>query len=152
FRYPVRRARGAAMGTISNWIIAIVAMLLVGAAGTAYFRGVRLCRDEADAGIVALSGVWGQVFIHLGLDVLSRRGYERVVDHEEPSGDRDFVLEKDRQHWLLSCKHGSAFVLGKSVVNDLASDISLKNAAGGFLVTQGRITEDAHPVAARQRI
>src|SRR5690606_18990082 len=23
FRYPVRRARGAAMGTISNWIIAI---------------------------------------------------------------------------------------------------------------------------------
>ena len=140
------------MGTVSNWIIAIVAMLLVGIAGTVYFRGIRMRRDETAAGIVALSGVSWRVFIHMVLDALSRRGYERVVDHEEPSGDRDFVLEKDRQHWLLSCKHGGAFVLGKAVVNELASDINLKNAAGGFLVTQGRITEDAHPVASLQRI
>ena len=140
------------MGAASNWIVAIVAMLLVGIAGTVYFRGIRMRRDEARAGIVALSGMSWRVFIHMVLDALSRRGYERAVDHEEPSGDRDFVLEKDRRHWLLSCRHGSAFVLGKAVVNELASNINLKNAAGGFLVTQGRITEDAYPVAAVQRI
>jgi restriction system protein len=140
------------MGSASQWILAIAVGLAVGAAGTAYFRAYRQRRDETAAGIVALSGVSWRVFIHMVLDAMSRRGYERVVDQDDASGDRDFVLEKDGRHWLLSCKHGSAFVLGKPVVNELANDINLKGAAGGFLVTQGRITDDARPVAELQRI
>lgn len=140
------------MGAVSHWIIAIAVGLLAGIAGTFYFRGYRMRRDETEAGIDALSAVSWRVFIHMVLDALSRRGYERVVDQNEASGDRDFVLAKDGRHWLLSCKHGSAFVLGKPVVNTLAHDISLKGAAGGFLVTQGRITDDARPVAELQRI
>lgn len=140
------------MGAASHWIIAIIVGLAVGIAGSFYFRGYRMRRDETEAGIVALSGVSWRVFIHMVLDALSRRGYERVIDHEEASGDRDFVLEKDGRHWLLSCKHGSAFMLGKPAVNALADDINLKGAAGGFLVTQGRITDDARPVAKLQRV
>jgi restriction system protein len=140
------------MGSASQWIVAIVVGLATGAAGTAYFRAYRMRRDETEAGILALSGVSWRVFIHMVLDALSRRGYERVVDRDEASGDRDFVLGKDGRQWLLSCKHGSAFVLGKPVVNELANDINLNGAAGGFLVTQGRITDDARPVAELQRI
>ncbi|MCR6661593.1 MAG: restriction endonuclease [Luteimonas sp.] len=140
------------MGAVSHWVVAILVGLLVGGAGTFYFRGYRMRRDETAAGIVALSGVSWRVFIHMVLDALARRGYERVVDQEDASGDRDFTLEKDRRHWLLSCKHGSAFVLGKPDVNQLANDINMKGAAGGFLVTQGRITEDARPVAGLQGI
>lgn len=140
------------MGAVSHWIIAILVGVAVGIAGTLYFRTYRMRRDETDAGIVALSAVSWRVFIHMVLDAWSRRGFERVVDHEQVSGDRDFVLEKHGQRWLLSCKHGSAFVLGKPVVNELANEVNLKGAAGGFLVTQGQITDDARPVAALQRI
>lgn len=140
------------MAAASNWIIAIVVGLAVGIAGTLYFRAYRMRRDETEAGIVALSAVSWRVFIHMVLDAWSRRGFERIVDQEDASGDRDFVLEKDGQRWLLSCKHGSAFVLGKPEVNELANEMNLKGATSGFLVTQGRITDDARPVAALQRI
>lgn len=140
------------MGAVSHWTIAVLASLLVGIAGTVYFRRYRMRRDETAAGIVALSGVSWRVFIHMVLDALSRRGFERVVDPEEVSGDRDFTLQKDGRHWLLSCKHGSAFVLGKPDVAALANDIHMNAAAGGFLVTQGRITSDARPLAGQRHI
>ena len=137
---------------MSNWLIAIGVLLLVGGMATFHFLGVQLRRDETQAGIKALSGVSWRTFIHMVLDALARRGFARVVDTESPAGDSDYVLERDGEHWLLSCKHGSAFVLGRLTVNELARAIELKGAAGGFLVTQGRITEDARPVAALQRV
>lgn len=137
---------------MSNWLIAIGVMLLIGGVATFHFRTVQLRRDETRAGIAALSGVSWRTFIHMVLDALSRRGFSRVVDAENPAGDSDYVLERNGERWLLSCKHGSAFVLGRLTVNELSRAIELKGAAGGFLVTQGRITEDARPVASLQRI
>ena len=137
---------------MSNWLIAIGVVLLIGGVATLYFRTVRLRRDETLAGIKALSGVSWRVFIHMVLDALSRRGFGRLVDEENPAGDTEYMLERDGEHWLLSCKHGSAFVLGRLTVNELSRAIELKGAVGGFLVTQGRITDDARPVAALQRI
>lgn len=140
------------MPVLLQWLVAIAVVALIGTAATVYFRNVQMRRDETAAGIVALSGVSWRTFIHMVLDALSRRGFERVVDSDTASGDSDFVLERQGERHLLSCKHGSAFVLGRLTVNELANDINLNNAAGGFLLTQGRITEDARPVAALQRI
>ncbi len=140
------------MPVLLQWLVAIVVIALIGTAATVYFRNFQMRRDETAAGIVALSGVSWRTFIHMVLDALSRRGFERVVDSDTASGDSDFVLERHGERHLLSCKHGSAFVLGRLTVNELANDINLNNAAGGFLLTQGRITDDARPVAALQRI
>ena len=140
------------MPVLLQWLVAIAVVALIGTAATVYFRNFQMRRDETAAGIVALSGVSWRTFIHMVLDALSRRGFERVVDSETASGDSDFVLERHGERHLLSCKHGSAFVLGRLTVNELANDINLNNAAGGFLLTQGRITEDARPVAALQRV
>lgn len=140
------------MPALLQWLVAIAVIALIGTAATVYFRNFQMRRDETAAGIVALSGVSWRTFIHMVLDALSRRGFERVVDSETASGDSDFVLEHHGGRYLLSCKHGSAFVLGRLTVNELANDINLNNAAGGFLLTQGKITEDARPVAALQRI
>jgi hypothetical protein len=137
---------------MSNWLIAIGVVLLIGGVATLYFRTVRLRRDETLAGIKALSGVSWRVFIHMVLDALSRRGFGRLVDEENPAGDTEYMLERDGEHWLLSCKHGSAFVLGRLTVNELARAMDMKGAKGGFLLTQGRITDDARPIAALQRI
>src|SRR3546814_14734521 len=64
----------------------------------------------------------------------------------------DYTLERDGKHFLLSCKHGSAFVLGGPQVVELASAIRLANAAGGILATQGKISADARPAAPLPRI
>jgi len=140
------------MPVLLQWLVAIAVVALIGTAATVYFRNFQMRRDETAAGIVALSGVSWRTFIHMVLDALSRRGFERVVDSDTASGDSDFVLERHGERHLLSCKHGSAFVLGRLTVNELANDINLNNAAGGFLLTQGRITDDARLVAALQRI
>ena len=137
---------------MSNWLIAIGVVLLIGGVATLYFRTVLLRRDETRAGIRALSGVSWRAFIHMVLDALSRRGFSRLVDEENPAGDTEYMLERNGEHWLLSCKHGSAFVLGRLTVNELARAMDMKGAKGGFLLTQGRITDDARPVAALQRI
>jgi len=137
---------------MSNWLIAIALSLLIGGVATFYFRTIQMRRDETLAGIAALSGVSWRSFIHMVLDALARRGFGRLVDDENAADDSDYVLERNGEHWLLSCKHGSAFVLGRLTVNELAKAIDLKGAAGGFLLTQGKITDDARPVAALQRI
>ncbi|HRN61095.1 MAG TPA: restriction endonuclease [Luteimonas sp.] len=137
---------------MSNWLIAVGVALLIGGTATFYFRTLQMRRDETQAGIAALSGVSWRTFIHMVLDALGRRGFGRLVDDENAADDSNYVLERGGERWLLACKHGSAFVLGRLTVNELARAIDLKGAAGGFLLTQGRITEDARPVAALQRI
>lgn len=137
---------------MSNWFIAIAATLLIGGVATFFFQAVQRRRDETRAGISALSAVSWRSFIHMVLDALARRGFTRLIDEDNAGDDSDYVLKRNAERWLLSCKHGSAFVLGRLTINELARDIELRGAAGGFLVTQGRISEEVRPLAALQRI
>ncbi|WP_101924822.1 MULTISPECIES: restriction endonuclease [Luteimonas] len=140
------------MGAITQWIAAILVMLAIGGVATFYFMGIQQRRDESAAGIVALSGVSWRSFIGMVLQALHRRGYTQVVDREDVSGDRDYVLEREGGRWLLSCKHGATFVLGRNAVQALAGDVNLKGAAGGLLVTQGQIDAEAREIAAQRRV
>lgn len=136
----------------AHWVIALAVAVLIGVAGTLYFRVVVMRRDETEAGLAALAAMSWRDFIHLVLDAMSRRGYGRVFDRQAPSGDDDYTLERDGKHYLLSCKHGSAFVLGGTQVAELANDIRLANAAGGILATQGGAAPEAMRAAKMQRI
>lgn len=140
------------MTAAGAWIVSIVVMLAVASAGTLYIRLVLLRRDETAAGIVALSGMSWRQFIHVVLEALARRGYARVVDRESAAGDAEFTLARDGRQWLLACKHGGAFVLGVPAVTELANAIRVNGAAGGLLVTQGRISADARAPAKLQHI
>lgn len=136
----------------AHWIIAIAIAALIGTAGTLYFRLVVMRRDETAAGLAALAAMSWREFIHLVLDAMGRRGYARVFDRQAPSGDDDYTLERDGKRYLLTCKHGSAFVLGGGQVAELGNAIRLANAAGGILATQGSIAAEARPAAKMQRI
>lgn len=140
------------MSAGSHWVIAIVVALLIGGIATVLIWQVLLRRDETAAGIKALAATSWREFINMVLAALAGRGYRRVVDQEVASGDGDFILERDGRHWLLSCKHGSAYVLGRHAVDELANDIRLANASGGFLVTQGRILDEARKPAENRHI
>ncbi|MBJ6980491.1 restriction endonuclease [Luteimonas sp. MC1572] len=135
-----------------QWLVSIAVVLAVGAAATFIIRGVLQRRDEAAGGIEALSDMSWRSFITLVLDALARRGFSRVVDREAPSGDGDFTLARDGAHFLLACKHGSAFVLGRRDVDEVAAAMRMQGAAGGLLVTQGRVADDARAPARREQV
>ncbi|MDQ3494421.1 MAG: restriction endonuclease [Pseudomonadota bacterium] len=140
------------MGAGVQWFAAILVLLLVGGAATFYIRTVLLRGHEAAAGIAALSAMTWRDFIHLVLESLTRRGYRRVGGDDAPTRDGEYLLVRDGERWLMSCKHGSAYVLGAVAVTELADDLRLSSATGGLLVTQGRIAEDAHGIARLRHI
>lgn len=135
-----------------QWLLAIAAALAVGGITTWFAHGPLRRRHDTEAGIAALSAMSWRVFIRLVLEALDRRGYHRLVDRDAPAGDDDYTLVRDREHWLLSAKHGSSFVLGRPAVTALSEAMRLAGAAGGLLVTQGRIDGDARGAAQREPI
>ena len=135
-----------------QWLFAIVVALAVGGAATWLARGPLRRRDETAAGIAALSAMSWREFLRAVLEALSRRGYHRPAGHGAASGDADSTLVRNGDHWLLSAKHGSAFVLGRPAVQGLIADMGVAGAAGGLLVTQGRFDEEARRAARGQPV
>jgi hypothetical protein len=86
------------------------------------------------------------------LAALNRRGYERVFDTEANSDEGDYLLDRDGQPWLLSSKHGTAYVLGSTAIAEFANAIRMRGAVGGLLVTSGQFAPEAKSLAAAQRI
>ena len=140
------------MGAGTHWVIPLIVVVLLGAAITLYLFKVRLPRDENAAGLLALAGMSWRDFINVVLGALTRRGYARVFDEDATRDDSEYILEREGRRWLLSCKHGSAFVLGSSTLTEMADTIRLHGLAGGLLLTQGRVSDDARPVAKLQHI
>jgi restriction system protein len=62
-------------------------------------------------------------------------------------GGVDLVLRKDREKFLVQCKQWKAFKVGVTVVRELYGVMAAHGAAGGFVVTSGRFTDDAKAFA-----
>ena len=58
-------------------------------------------------------------------------------------GGVDLVLSKGNEKFLVQCKQWKAFRVGVDVVRELYGVMAAKGAAGGYVVTSGRFTEDA---------
>ena len=136
----------------AGWLIPIACFLLIGVSASLYLHRIRLPREESAAGVAALAGMRWRDFIHLVLDALIRRGYERVFEPQAAGEEGDYVLERDGQRFLLSSKHGAAYVLGSTAIAEFANVIRMRGAAGGLLVTPGQFAPEARPLARAQRI
>ena len=130
----------------------IAAALLLGTAATFYIHRIRLPREETEAGIAALTDMRWRDFIHLVLEALGRRGYERVFNRETASADSDYVLERHGKRWLLSAGHGATYVLGSTAIAEFGNEIRLNGAAGGLLASPGQFASETQALAAVQRI
>ena len=62
-------------------------------------------------------------------------------------GGVDLVLRKDREKFLVQCKQWKAFKVGVTVVRELYGVMAAHGAAGGFVVTSGRFTNEAKTFA-----
>jgi hypothetical protein len=134
------------------WLAPVVLCLLLGFGVTFYLQRIRLPREETAGGIAALAGMRWRDFMHLVLAAMNARGYERVFVPHATGDESDYLLERDGQRWLLSSKHGTAYVLGSSTIAEFAREIRMRGAAGGLMVTPGRFAPEAINLARTQRI
>ena len=60
-----------------------------------------------------------------------------------PDGGVDLVLTKGSEKFLVQAKQWKAYKVGVDVVRELYGVMAAKGAAGGFVVTSGRFTDEA---------
>lgn len=138
---------------MSPFVIGLLCALIVGVGATLYFWGVRRRHDESAAGVLTLSAMRWREFAGLVADMMLRRGYSAVEQHPLGSSDQsDIVLQRDGVLCVVSCKHGSAYRLGGSAVDDLANSVRLNGAGEGIMVTPGTFAPEALQRARQQRI
>ena len=92
----------------------------------------------------ALDGMSWQQFEILVGESFRLQGY-RVVENggAGPDGGIDLVLRKGNEKFFVQCKQWKAFKVGVQVVRELYGVMAAQGAAGGFVVTSGRFTDDA---------
>lgn len=67
-------------------------------------------------------------------------------------GGIDLVLRKDGEKHLVQCKQWKAYKVGVSVVRELYGVMAAQGAAGGYVVTSGRFTDEARAFAQGRNI
>lgn len=101
----------------------------------------------------ALHGMTWREFEMLVGEAFRLQGY-RVTETggAGPDGGIDLVLSQGSEKFLVQCKQWKAFKVSVTVVRELYGVMAANGAAGGFVVTSGRFTEDATEFAAGRNI
>lgn len=142
------------LASIGQFVIPIVC--LFGALGS--FLGRRRRQSQVSnvsqsKSADALDGMSWREFELLVGEAFRLQGY-RVAETggAGPDGGIDLVLSKGSEKFLVQCKQWKAFKVSVTVVRELYGVMAAKGAAGGFVVTSGRFTEDATAFAAGRNI
>lgn len=138
-----------------SWILALLLALFVWGLTSAWLWMVKRRKTETQHGLAALAGMRWREFSQI---VRRAMGEQRGL-HDlsgEDNGDRgtssDFLMERDGQRWLLSCKHGRAYRIGAPAITELGAALRLTGAAGGILITEGRVERDGLAAAEKESI
>jgi restriction system protein len=137
------------LATIGQYLLPL--LCLVGSAASAWRRRERQLLVEHAAARPAASvidGMTWQQFEQLVGEAFRLQGY-RVAENGGGGADGgvDLVLTRDGERHLVQCKQWRAFKVGVDVVRELYGVMAAKGAAGGFVVTSGRFTDEARSFA-----
>lgn len=137
------------MGAIAQ---ALLCFLLIGGGATAWIYGVRLRREETQAGIMNFAGMHWRELQRLIVAALERRGCRRRIVRDEGRDDGNVDMECDGRPWLLSTKHGAGYVLTDHAINEFANAMTLRGAAGGWMTTLGEVSSENRALARGMKI
>lgn len=87
----------------------------------------------------------GEAFRQRGYQVLEAGG-------QGADGGVDLTLRKGNETFLVQCKHWKAYKVSVQTVRELYGVMAAAGAAGGFLVTSGRFTQEAVAFASGRNI
>jgi restriction system protein len=133
---------------------------LIGAGASAWRRHQRksLAQDVAQSHAGdAIDGMSWREFEMLVGEGFRMQGF-RVVETGGGGADGgvDLVLSKPAHNgsekFLVQCKHWRALRVGVDVVRELYGVMAAKGATGGFVVTSGRFTAEAHSFASGRNV
>ncbi len=103
---------------------------------------------SASSSADALQGMSWQQFELLVGEGFRHRGYVvKEVGGGGADGGVDLVLTKAGEKTFVQCKQWKAFKVGVSTVRELYGVMAAHGAAGGFVVTSGRFTQEASAFA-----
>ncbi len=134
-----------ALATFGQYLLPLIC--LAGAAMSAWRRRERrnFITDVGQSKAAdALDGMDWREFEMLVGEAFRLQGYGVLeTGGGGADGGVDLVLSKGTEKYLVQCKQWKAFKVGVEVVRELYGVMAAKGAAGGFVVTSGRFTEDA---------
>jgi restriction system protein len=129
---------------------------LVGAGISAWKRRERqalVAKVSDSSSAVVLDGMSWQQFERLVGEAFRLQGYTVAeTGGGGADGGVDLILSKDGEKFLVQCKQWKAFKVGVSVVRELYGVMAAKGAAGGFVVTSGRFTDEASAFASGRNV
>ena len=101
----------------------------------------------------AIDGLNWRQFEQLVGEAFRRQGY-RITETggSGPDGGVDLILRKDGEKHLVQCKHWRSLKVGVAVIREFFGAMAVEGAAGGFVVTSGRFTQEAQNFASGRNI
>lgn len=149
----VMQSASIALGNIGQ--VALPILFTVAAVASVIRRKKRqqLLTQASDMqGASAIDGMAWQDFEQLIGEVFRKKGYVVVENGGAgPDGGVDLEIRRPRQNgsevFLVQCKHWKAFKVGVDVVREHYGVMAARGAAGGFVVTSGRFTNEAKQFA-----
>ena len=148
---------GTLISTVSQLLKYVVPLLCLAGAGMSAYRRAERAKllataTEGDTSLEVSRMTWQQFELLVG-EAFRSQGYGVAeLGGAGPDGGVDLVLTKNGSRYLVQCKQWRAFKVGVSVVRELYGVMAAQRAAGGFLVTSGRLTEEAKAFAAGKNI
>jgi restriction system protein len=137
------------LATAGQYFVPI--LCLAGAAMSAYRRHQRqtlVATVGSSKAADALDGISWQEFEILVGEAFRLQGYQVAeTGGAGPDGGVDLVLRKGGEKFLVQCKQWKAFTVGVTIVRELYGVMAANGAAGGFVVTSGRFTDEAKTFA-----
>jgi len=100
----------------------------------------------------ALDGLSWVAFERLVGEAFRQRGYSVAETHSGADGGVDLRLVRNRERFLVQCKHWRAQKVPVEVVRELYGAMAAEGAAGGFVVTSGEFTAPAQRFARGRNI
>lgn len=138
-----------AAANVGQYVLPI--LCLVGALMSFLKRRKRagLLAEAAQApGADALDGMTWREFEMLVGEVFRLQGFAVTeTGGGGADGGVDLVLSRGSEKFFVQCKQWKAYKVGVEVVRELYGVMAARGAAGGFVVTSGRFTEDARAFA-----
>lgn len=119
---------------------------LIGAT-VSYFkrsRSIRLFEDTRTAKGPAVASLTWQQFESLVAEGFRQRGFTVTKKGgAAPDGGVDLILARGNERFLVQCKQWRAQQVPVTIVRELYGVMAAQHAAGGYVVTSGRFTQDA---------
>ncbi len=128
---------------------------LIGAA-VSYFkqsRSIRLFENTGAPNGPAVASLTWQEFESLVAEGFRQRGF-KVTEKggAAPDGGVDLILARGNERFLVQCKQWRAQQVPVTIVRELYGVMAAHQAAGGYVVTSGRFTQDAMAFAQGRNI